>query len=176
MANNLGIEHRRFNPNWLHTQANTQTEPNKWHFNSTFTQHFKQCVQAKVHVQNQNLYEICLDWTVSDNTAKGTRSYPKHVQWYTVRCACIFPLVFLTVWTGHQLWDLITKTIFTHKQSVPLSWLFVDSGKTSVWPQTLPVSLPYDRSRTLVKKSKHWFDGCTSSTAGGRGKKKAFNF
>lgn len=136
----------------------------KWHINSTFTQHFKQCVQEKADcVRNQNLYEICLDWTASDNTntqnscwktSKEARSYSKHVRCYKIRSAFIFPSVFGTVLTGCQRWVLLMKTIFTHSQSVPLSWLFVDSGKTFMWPQTVSVSLPYDRPWTLSQKIK----------------------
>lgn len=98
----------------------------KWHINSTFTQHFKQRVQGKADcVRNQNLYKICLDWRASDNTnthiscwktSKGERSYPKHVQCSDqIRSAFIFPLVFGTVLTGCQRRVLLMKTIFTHK-------------------------------------------------------------
>lgn len=160
------MKHKIYSISQTHStprQAHKQNS-DKWHINSTFTQHFKQCIQEKADcVRNHDLYEICLDWTASDNknthiscriTSKGATSQPEHVQRYKIRSAFIFPSVHGTVLTGCQRWVLVMKTIFAHKQSEPVSWLFVDSGKTSAWPQTVPVSLPYSWYGLHVKKIK----------------------
>ena len=78
-------------PKPVHTRQTHKHSPDKWHINSTFTQHVKQCIQEKAdRVQNQNLDEMCLDWTqthtflVGKQAEGGLRSYPERVQCYKI--------------------------------------------------------------------------------------------